>query len=557
MNTETELWQQYENGLEYQRSMGFRTDFPMYIRFKEGDQWAAPTARTRNLPRPVFNIVEMFIRHKRAAVLNQSVALSYAAEEDDGGDAGMAVQGARDLTDYAQQLWEHMDQDGLNREMMDDAATLGSGILHYYYDTEVIGDGRMPFVGEIRGENIDPLNIFFGDPQQRDVQKQPYIVIASRRRVREVQELARRAGLPERVCGTIGRDEAAMDEAYDAARIEVRDEDKCTVLTKYYRINGQVYFDRATRTVELVRRQSLTPVGRRPMTMYPIVMMVWHPRKKCIYGIGEAEGIIPNQKAINFNIAMLLLSVQQTAWPKLLSTPGAIRQPVTNEPGEHIIDYSAGGNGIRYLNPPVFSSTAMNLSTAVMELSRTVAGVSEVITGEMTGSEMAASAIIALQTQAKTPIEEIQKRYWNVLKQVGRIWLEFILAYYVFDRPLYVNRDGKRELRHFNGARYRDIGFALSVDVGASSEFSEVLSQTTLDNFLANGYITVDQYIELASKNVVPFKERLRQMRAENTAAEAENAPTEETNSKKMLYRPVGTDGVMLPEIPAVRREEV
>ncbi|MBQ9081937.1 MAG: hypothetical protein IJY28_00370, partial [Clostridia bacterium] len=267
MNTETELWQQYENGLEYQRSMGFRTNFPMYIRFKEGEQWAAPTARTRNLPRPVFNIVEMFIRHKRAAVLNQSVALSYAAEEDGSGDAGMAVQGARDLTDYAQQLWEHLDQDGLNREMMDDAATLGSGILHYYYDTEVIGDGRMPFVGEIRGENIDPLNIFFGDPQQREVQKQPYIIIASRRRVREVQEMARHAGLPERVCRAIGRDEAAMDEAYDAARIEVRDEDKCTVLTRYYRINGQVYFDRATRTADLVRRQSLTPAGRRPMTM--------------------------------------------------------------------------------------------------------------------------------------------------------------------------------------------------------------------------------------------------------------------------------------------------
>jgi hypothetical protein len=561
MNVETELWQQYQNGLEYQRSMGFRTDFPMYVRFKEGDQWAPPTARTRNLPRPVFNIVEMFIRHKRAAVLNQHVALSYAAEEDDGNHGELAAQGAKDLTDYAKQLWERTDQSGLNRDLLDDAATLGSGVLHYYYDTEVIGNGKVPFVGEIRGESIDPLNIFFGDPQQQDIQKQPYIVIASRRRVREVQEMARRNGVPESMCRQIGRDDA-VDEVYDAARVEVRDEDKCTVLTRYYRVNGQVVFDRATRTVELVRRQNLTPPGRRAITMYPVVMMTWRPRKQCIYGIGEAEGIIPNQKAINFNIAMLLLSVQQTAWPKLLSTPGAIRQPVTNEPGEHIIDYSAGGGGIRYLNPPVFGSTAMNLSSAVMELSRTVAGVSEVITGEMGHSNMAASAIIALQTQAKTPIEEIQQRYWNVLKQVGRIWLEFILAYYVFDRPLYVTRNGKQEMRRFNGAKYQDIGFALSVDVGASSEFSEVLSQTTLDNFLANGYITVDQYIELASDNVVPFKERLRQMRAENAAQEQPvrgNPVVPER--KKMLNRPAGADGVLLPEIPAAqnagRREEV
>lgn len=548
MNTETVLWQQYQNGMEYQQSMGFRENFPMYIRFKEGDQWAAPTARTRNLPRPVFNIVEMFIRHKRAAVLNQHVVLSYTPEEDEGKDAELAAQGAKDLTDYVQQLWERTDQDGLNSEMLDDAATLGSGILHYYYDTSIIGTGSTPFMGEIRGECIDPLNVFFGDPQQREVQKQPYIIIASRRRVQDVRQMARKAGVPERLCSLICRDEAALGEGYEAAQIEVRDEDKCTVLTKYYRKDGQVMFDQSTRAVQMVKGQSLTPAGRRPITMYPVAMMTWQPRKKCIYGIGEAEGIIPNQKAINFNIAMLLLSVQQTAWPKLLSTPGAIRQPVTNEPGEHIIDYSAGGGGIRYLNPPAFGSMAMNLSTAVMELSRTVAGVSEVITGEMTGSTMAASAIIALQSQARTPIEEIQKRYWNVLKQVGQIWLDFILAYYVFDRPLHVRENGKHFTRVFNGAKYRDIAFALSVDVGASSEYSEVLSQTTLDNFLANGYITVDQYIELAPDNVVPFKERLRQMRAENAAAVAEGVPMDHSGS---VQRPQGVQGMTLPEIPA------
>lgn len=548
MQGETGLWEQYRNGLEYQQSMGFRENFPMFVRFKEGDQWAAPTARTRNLPRPVFNIVEMFIRHKRAAVLNQHVVLSYAPEENDGEQAALAAQGAKDLTDYAQQLWERTDQDGLNGELLDDAATLGTGILHYFYDNSVIGRGSVPYVGEIRGECVDPLNVFFGDPQQRDVQKQPYIIIASRRRVQEVRQMAREAGVPERLCSLICRDETALSEGYDAARLEVREEEKCTVLTRYYRRDGRVMFDRATRTVEILRGRSLTPAGRRPITLYPVAVMNWQTRKKCVYGIGEAEGLIPNQKAINFNIAMLLLSVQQTAWPKLLSTPGAIRQPVTNEPGEHIIDYSAGGGGIRYLNPPAFGSTAVNLSTAVMELSRTVAGVSEVITGEMTGSTMAASAIIALQSQARTPIEEIQKRYWGVLKQVGRIWLEFILAYYVFDRPLYVRENGEHRTRVFNGAKYRDVEFALSVDVGASSEYSEVLSQTTLDNFLANGYITVDQYIELAPDNVVPFKERLRQMRAENAGAAGEAVPM---NHRAGVKHPAGAENVRLPGIPA------
>ena len=67
----------------------------------------------------------------------------------------------------------------------------------------------------------------------------------------------------------------------------------------------------------------------------------------------------------------------------------------------------------------------------------------------------------------------------------------------------------------------------MTVDVGASSEFSEVLSQSTLDSFLANGYITVDQYIDLAPVNVVPFKERLKQMRAD-AEKEAEERRGEE-----------------------------
>ena len=544
----TELWQQYEAGQEYQRRMGFREEFPKYIRFKEGEQWAAPTARTKNLPRPVFNIVEMFIRTKRASVLSQPVSITFSPGEVEQKRAAEAEQGAQDLTDYAKILWERTDQDQLNYDLIDDAATLGTGILHYYFDPSARGGGNVPFAGEIRGESIDPLNVIFGNPQERDVQKQPYLVIASRKSVKEVRELAKRYGVPQGLIQTIGRDEEGIGEEYEAAKCEMRGDEKCTLLTKYYRKDGQVCFDRAVRGVDLVKGQFLAPPGRTPVVRYPVVVMRWKPRKKCIYGIGEAEGLIPNQKAINFNLAMLLLSVQQTAWPKLLSTPGAIRQPVTNEPGEHLIDHSAGGGGIRYLNPPAFGATAMNLSSVVLEMSRTIAGVSEISTGEMTGRNMAASAIIALQNQAKTPIQEVQKRFWNVIRQVGQIWLEMIRCYYVLDRSISVSVEGERKTRLFNGAKYSGIDFELTVDAGPSSEYGEALSQSVLDHFLEKGYITFDQYIELAPDGVIPFREKLRQMRTEAV-------PVEETSGEKVrsgVMRPVGSDGIVLPKIPNV-----
>ena len=72
---ETSAWQDYQNGLAWQRSMGFEEKFPLYVRFKEGDQWPPATRRTKNLPRPVFNMVEMFIRTKRATILDSPITM--------------------------------------------------------------------------------------------------------------------------------------------------------------------------------------------------------------------------------------------------------------------------------------------------------------------------------------------------------------------------------------------------------------------------------------------------------------------------------------------------
>lgn len=124
----TKTWQEYEEGLAYQRETGLSRKLPEYERFKQGDQWPAPSKRTANLPRPVFNIVNFFIRTKRANVLNQTIKMIYSPTEQ--GDRH-AVQGAQDFTDFAAVLWNELDQDELNENFVDDCATGGTGILHF------------------------------------------------------------------------------------------------------------------------------------------------------------------------------------------------------------------------------------------------------------------------------------------------------------------------------------------------------------------------------------------------------------------------------------------
>lgn len=514
---ETPVWRDHQNGLAWQRSMGFDEKFPQYVRFKEGDQWPPATRRTRNLPRPVFNMVEMFIRTKRAVVLDSPISMSCRPAAG-AGAAQLALTGAQDFTDYARQLWKRLRQDELNSLLVDDAATEGTGILHYFWDTSVRSSGSLPFVGEVRGESIDPLAIVFSDPQLHDVQKQRWIILCQRLPLSEAQAIAAANGVP---AAQVKLMRADRDASFYLGAKESEEDRRVTVLTRYFRKDDEIWFEKSTRTQMLVKARPLTPEGSvARMTQYPVVLLPWKLRKDCIFGIGEAECLLPSQKALNYNMAMMLLSVQQTGWPKLLTRPGALQQPVTNEPGELLVDHwQGGGDGIKYLQAPTFSSLAVSLSEKVLALSRDINGVGQVTTGDTDRMDLAASAIIAMQNQARTPIREIQRRFYRVLENVGAIWLEFFRCYCTTPRPVAAEGAVTASMpRSFVGADYAGLEFEMTLDVGASSEYSEALSQATLDKLLDKGFISVDQYVELSSTNVVPFREQFRQMR--QTAAQ-------------------------------------
>ncbi|MDL2215729.1 hypothetical protein LJB77_01465 [Ruminococcaceae bacterium OttesenSCG-928-N02] len=526
------IWKQWEKGLNHHRAMGYHKNFPLYERFKQGEQWPPATPRTKSLPRPVFNIVEMNIRHKRASILSQPMAFTFTPADtlENRRDPARASTGADTYTDLAAQLWAHTQQDYLNTCVVDDAATLGTGIWHYYWDAQADGPDAQPRKGDIRGETIDPLALVLENPTEVPLQTQKYIIIGQRTNVREVSALAEREGLSQTLIEKITADISGPEATYQKESAEDTDA-KCTLLTRYSRDeSGQVVFSVGVRTTMIIENRPLTPANSkgRPIRRYPIEIFTWRRCKGAAYGIGETQDLMANQKAINFNMAMMLLSVQQTAWPKLLTKPGALRQPVTNEPGEHIVDYQHNGDGIKFMQPPSFTNMPITLVNTMVDLTRRITGMSEVVTGENLGAGMAASAILALQSQAKTPVVEIQKRLWHSMEQIGYIWLEFFGAYYGGVLP------AGDVLSHLAPYAYSHLSYNLSVKVGAASEYSRALAQTTLDKMLERGDIDIDMYIELSDSNIAPFKEEFRRLRAEHSHP-AQSTPTEVQHDLPLL----------------------
>jgi hypothetical protein len=384
------IWAAYQQGLVYQRQMGFSENWPLFARMKSGRQWAPPTERTRNLPRPVFNIIEQFIGVKTAELLRRPVRLVYGG----GGDADA-------MTEKAARIWDDIDQDELCADFLEDAATYGTGILHYY---------RHPQSGRIRGEVLSPQSVFFAAPEVREVQHQPAILIATDLPTERLRAEAIAAGATAQQLEDIRPNRQAPGGPVT------------TLITRYSRREGQVVFTRSTESFVLTRS---APLGE-SVSLYPIELFCWRKRRDSIFGTGEVESILPNQRAINFVVAMLLLSVQQTAWPRLVVKEGALRQLPTNAPGEVLTDHCPEGSGIRYLEPPAYPAQALAAVDKVYELTRATSGVTDVMSGEPFSRSASAQAISALQMQAKAPLDATRLRYYRSLSNIGKIWAQLL-----------------------------------------------------------------------------------------------------------------------------------
>lgn len=522
----TDLWTAYQNGIAYLTNIGLLKDIPMYIKFYEGVQWPAPTKATQNLPRPVINIIKMAVRSKKAGVLSSPVAIRYTAE-----DESANVEKFNRFNEY---IRKELGDDELDKRAVDDCCKKGSCCIHYYWDKEAKGKKGVK-EGGVRGEVVDPLNIIFANPNEPDEQKQKWIIIASRVDAESVREL----------CDTKEARDAITGDSSNSAYHEAEQEGSqyCTVLTRYFKKDGEVYFEKATQSVMIQKAIPLTPnieEARRKLIKedvannglpdkpnkqeiksnrikaetYPIAFGSWEERDKCIYGIGEIEGIIPNQKSINFTLAMQLLQAQNVGWGKWVVSKDALgSQKITNEPGQVLIDYSAAGGGIKRVTEQDMSGVPISVINTLVDLTRVSNGSTEVMTGETLGKNQSGAAIAQLQSQALKPIEELQQAFFRLKEKCGKILEMFYKLFYMEKEYSYKEKDSEGKEKSlsdtFSGKDFIDIEFSCVAEAGAGTAFSEVGDINFLENSLQKGLMSFKDVVECYPKNALSNRQKI------------------------------------------------
>lgn len=526
----TNVWEDYRRGVEYQQSMGLSKNLPMFVDFYEGRQWPAPTKRTKSLPRPVVNIIKMICRNKKSAILSSPVRLVYKVAEN----LERAVNVER-FNRFAAYIQRELGQDELDKRAIHDAVRKGPYFYHYYWDAEARGkDGIRE--GALRGEVIDPLSIFFADPTECDEQKQEWIIIASREQVKSV-----RAKADKKVDVSL----IGSDENEDKYGTKEQEGDKlCTVLTRYFRRDGEVWFEKSVKATIVNEPRPLSPdieAAKKELKLegdedmdapnnglpdgegseglvpkkaravrYPIVAGSYEPREKCIYGLGEVEGLIPNQKLINFTLGMMALAVQEQAWGKYVVHKDALRdQVITNEPGQVLTDYSGTGNGIKRMSEQAIHSIPLDLVDTISNLTRVVTGSSEVMTGETLGASMSGAAIAQLQAQAQQPNEELRDAFHITKEKIGKVLAQFFKLYYSEKTFVYeeiINEaSGEKGIVEdvFNSADYADVDFEVTVEATAGTRSSTAGDINILETLFSGGQISLKTFINAYPEDAI------------------------------------------------------
>lgn len=513
---------QFQSVRDYKTSMGFEDNWKEYINFTEDRQWTR-TEKNKNIPKPMHNIIKFSKRAKTSAVLAGNISVIFSPVEAVE-DSDIARQASDMFNNAIVQTNEEIDQERLDYEVVGDAFTLGTGFSHYYWDSSIVGGYKAMYKGSIAGESLDPMNVFPGNPQCKNKDKQPFWIITYRDLVNVIKKEAKDNGVSADLIELITGDKDTSQESYDASNFEVSGEEKTTVYMKYWRDidDNKIYFEKATKGCLFKPKTAQWDYDGTELEPYPIGYFDWEDRKKSIFGIGEVEGMIYNQKAINFISAMQILNVQDTGWSKYIVKYDALRQTMQNIPGEIIKDMSMQpGDNIKAMQPAQMSNQAFQVLDNVINNTRVFNGVSESITGESMGANMAASAIIALQNQAKVPLDNIRKKFFRYQKDVARIKEFFFKCKYNLPRTVTsTNNDGTQTSKSFTGTDYKGIPLSLKIDVGAGSTFSESLQMNVLDSMSARQWLSKYEYIKYIPDNIVPsdlkhdFAQQEEQMKA-------------------------------------------
>jgi hypothetical protein len=510
--TGEEIQKRFEKCFDFNSRIGLYDTVQVNEDFFIGNQWQG--VESNGLPTPTFNFLKQVVLFQVATITSDNLTLQATPMPSVSPYDTKTLEQIAEITShqYAAIIERNRIVTKL-REFLRNAAVDGDGCMYFHFNPDV-ENGQL-VKGEIEAEVIENTRVYFGNPNCRDVQRQPFIILSRRAMVDDVRWYAedmKQAGQ----CKLENVDDIKADSEKWQNKYDSYTDDKVTVLTYLFknRDTGTIWCIEATE-MGIIREAYDTEY-----TLYPLIWINWDYIHDCYHGQSMLTGLLPNQKFINKIFAMVGISLLTTAFPKVVYDQtritrwdGGVGQAVGVRGNVNDVAKTIDGAAV---NPQIAQFMELCISKT-----RSFLGASDVAMGDSRPDNT--SAIIALQRAANTPMELTKQNLYQCVEDMGRIFIDIMSVRYGVRRVEFTQRlgstDGPTPLGmdlpdrmvtvEFDFSVLRKVQMGVKQDVGASSYWSEIANMQTLDNLLMNGHIDAVQYLERMPNGYVARKQEL------------------------------------------------
>lgn len=581
--TPQKIFEEYNEAKNYKSNIGNNGIYEQAKkneRFMLGDQWR--DADIGDIPRVVMNVIKQIGDFKVSNIISNPCTAVY---EFDGVPTHLEAQRSPDpqnivdimsnvggterkisfqeehnavatsLTAHFQSVWERCHMDKLNQTGVRKAYMHGAYVLYSRFNpqlnTGLYADEKRKTAikGDIEAEILNITNVYFGNPAECDVQKQPWIIISQRKALKTIKREMGKNGRPQADIESVKADED-NNEAGNYNNESGTKKEYVTLLTRFWREGEKIM------AIQAVENAIVKEAWDTGISLYPLCIFCWDETDNCIYGHSEITELIPNQVAINRMASLEILSEMMMGMPKIVYDATAIQQEITNDPGQIIAVENPGDvrNAIYYMNPAQISPNWNRVQQSLIDNTKTISGATSVALGDVRPENT--SAIIALREAANQPLQPILNRYYAFIEDIARLWGEIMLKKYG-KRSLRVVSQGEVTYVPFDADKYKDMMLTARIEVGPSTLWATSTVIATLDNLLERKAIDVIQYLERLPEGTIPKKQELiNDIRAQKQA----QAQAAQMQATQTLVAPQGVDPTALldslsPEQLAVVQE--
>lgn len=480
---ETEIWQLYSEAQSYARMIEMYEDTDRNFRMYNGNQWEG--VKLKGIEPVQLNFIKPIVKFKVGTINQNLWAINFSAENFENQNfMPIAIKACELLNKKAAKIWEKNNMDYYMRIISKVAAINSECIVYFDYDKKE----NTPVL-VILSKN----DVYYGNENDSDIQKQPYIIIKQRMPVINARRLAENYKVPKEQLNLIIGDMETSEESGEAAKYEK--DNMVTILTKLYKKDGKVFYSKATRFVEIKKE---TNSG---LELYPVEHFIWEPKEGSARGEGEVRGLIPNQLEVNKTLMRRALVAKNTAYPQkavnidYISNPSAINEVggILKFKGKEITDIN---KVFATTQPAQMSSDVKLLQQDLIDTTRALAGASESATGEVKPDEASGKAILAVQQASQLPLVEQIGTLKNFVEGIARIWLNMLIRYNQKGMKLEeettdpMTGENTTQVVEIPASVMQELKANVKVDITPISAYDRFAQEQSLENLLQNGYFS-------------------------------------------------------------------